>query len=61
MFGRVVWYKMPERNFENFEITQVKQGNFTIFKNRKGDLFHKLPKLNMSLLVTHTKPTNTLY
>ena len=35
--------------------------NFKIFKNREGDLFKKLPKPNIWLLVNHTKPTNTLY
>ena len=60
MFGRVVWYKLPECIFGNFEIVLVKQGIFTIFKNHKGDLFHELSKLNMPLLVNHTKPTNCI-
>ena len=31
MFGRVIWGKLPECIFENF--------NFEILKNREGDLF----------------------
>ena len=28
MFGRVIWDKLPECIFENFEIARVKQGQF---------------------------------
>ena len=58
MFGREVWDKLRDCIFENLEIAK---GNFKTLKNREGDLFQKLPKPNMWLLVNHTKPTNTLY
>ena len=60
MFGRANWNKLPECIFENFEIVQVKQSNFKIFKNSEGDLSQKSPEPNMRLLVNHTTPTNTL-
>ena len=44
MFGRVIWDKVPECIFENFEITGVKQGNFKIFTNHEGDLSPNYPK-----------------
>ena len=46
---------------ENFEINEVKPGQFQKFKNREGDLSKKMPEPNMWLLINHTKPTNTLY
>ena len=38
MFKRAIWDKLPKCFFENFEITQVNEGNFKIFKNYEGDL-----------------------
>ena len=34
MFGRVIWDKLPE-------------GNFEVFKNHEGDLSQKSPEPNM--------------
>ena len=47
MFGRANWNKLPECIFENFEIVQVKQSNFKIFKNSEGDLSQISPEPNM--------------
>ena len=44
IFWRVIWNQLPECSFENFEISK----------------FFKKYELSMSLLVNHTKPTNTL-
>ena len=43
MFVRANWDKLPECLFENFEIAQINEGNFKIYKNHKGDLSQKLP------------------
>ena len=36
MFGRVIWDKLPECIFENFEIARVKRGQFQNFQNLGG-------------------------
>ena len=41
-FGRVIWDKLPECIFENFEITQVKQGQFQNFQKSRGSFIPKI-------------------
>ena len=36
MLGRVIWDKLPECFFENFENDQVKRGQFQIFQKSRG-------------------------
>ena len=36
MFGRAVWNKLPKCIFQNFEISQVKQGQFQNFQKSGG-------------------------
>ena len=47
MLPRVIWNKLPECIFENFEIAQVKQEQFQNFKNHADDLSQKSPETNM--------------
>ena len=47
MLGRTTWGKSPALIFENFEIAQVKRGQFQIFKNHECDLSQMFPKRNM--------------
>ena len=47
MLGRTTWDKLPVRIFENFEIVQVKRGQFQIFKNHECDLSQMSPRRNM--------------
>ena len=47
MFGRAIWDKLLEYNFEIFEIARVKRGQFQNFQNHVGDLFQKSPKPNV--------------
>ena len=42
MLGRTTWGKSPALIFENFEIAQVKRGQFQIFKNHECDLSQML-------------------
>ena len=61
MLGRVIWGKLLDCIFKNFENAQVKQGHFKFLKNNKGNLSPKLPKSNMWSLVNTTKLTKALY
>ena len=36
MFERAIWDKLPEYNFENFEIARLKQGQFQSFQKSRG-------------------------
>ena len=36
MFGRVIWDKLPEYIFENFEIARVKREQFQNFQKSRG-------------------------
>ena len=36
MFGRVIWDKLLKCIFENFELSQVKRGQFQHFKKSRG-------------------------
>ena len=36
MFGRVVWNKLPEAIFQNFEIAREKRGQFQSLKKSRG-------------------------
>ena len=36
MLGRVIWDKLPECIFQNFEITQVKREQFQTFQKSRG-------------------------
>ena len=36
MIGRAIWNKLPECIFKNFEIAQVKRGQFQDFQKSRG-------------------------
>ena len=44
MFSRVVWDKLPECIFENFEIARVKRGQFQNFQKSRGWLIPKIAR-----------------
>ena len=47
MFGRAIWDKLLQYNFEIFKIARVKRGQFQNFQNHVCDLFQKSPKPNV--------------
>ena len=61
MFGSVIWDKLPECIFENFETALVKWQQLQNFKNHERDISQKSHEPNMWLLVNHTKSMNSLY
>ena len=50
MFQRAIWVKLPECISENYEVAQVKWGQFQNFQISQGWFNQKI-----------AKPTNTLY
>ena len=45
MFGKAIWYKLPEYVFENFETARLKQGQFKNFqKHHEGGFFTKVAR-----------------
>ena len=44
MFGREIWDKLPEWNFENFEIARVKREQFQIFVKSRGWFIAKIAR-----------------
>ena len=46
MFGRLIWDKLPECIFENFETARVKQGQFRNFQKSRVRFIQKIVQLN---------------
>ena len=60
MVGRTIWDKLLGCIFKDFDMLDLNEGNFKIFKIHVGDLYPKLPKPNM--VTSQLQQTNnTLY
>ena len=58
MFGKAIWYKLPEYVFENFETARLKQGQFKNFqKHHEGGFFTKVAR-NKHVITDSTNQTN---
>ena len=44
MFGKVIWDKLPECIFENFEIAWIKRGQFQNFRKSRGWFIPKITR-----------------
>ena len=44
MSGRAIWDKLPECIFENFEMAQVKRGQFQNFQKSRGGFILKIAR-----------------
>ena len=57
MFGRAIWYKLPECIFGNFETVRVKRGQFQNFQKSWGWFIPKIARTKNVITVNHTKPS----